>query len=482
MTTLVKRSLVLSFSRFASQAIVLVSPMLLVRLLSVAEYGRYREFLLYVALVGAFVTFGVRQSLLYFLPKFPQQERTWISQSVLYSLAFSLVATIVLVLAHDFVTASMSFDFFELFLLYILFFFNLSFLESLWLAKKRTDLVLYISLSRLIIRILTVVAAAYLFGTALAIIYSLIALEVIRCLIVLVYSIKKQWFTLGITPSTLKAQASYFVPLGAGGMVETLNRRAGAAFISALMGAEALAFFAIGSFAIEVVNTLRGAIADVIFPEIVELRHAKAADALPLWQKATVWYCVLLFPVAAVFGFYSETIVTILFTSDYLAAVPVFSAFSLLLAVYCFDFHLPLRVQNANRYFFIGSILSLVVNLALIYPLYVQFGLIGPVLAYVTSQLMLAVFLANRACLIYEVGIGALVHWRQVILVAISVVLALPVLFAGAYSVEHQLLRGILFVPIFLLLYVLALRQFRIWDGFTAVGNVLDKLKPSGSR
>ena len=43
---LVRRAGILAVARFANQALVIVSPIILVRLLSVAEFGRYREFLL----------------------------------------------------------------------------------------------------------------------------------------------------------------------------------------------------------------------------------------------------------------------------------------------------------------------------------------------------------------------------------------------------------------------------------------------------
>jgi hypothetical protein len=39
--------------------LVLLSPLILVRLLRVAEFGRYREFLLYAGLMGTLVAFGI---------------------------------------------------------------------------------------------------------------------------------------------------------------------------------------------------------------------------------------------------------------------------------------------------------------------------------------------------------------------------------------------------------------------------------------
>ncbi len=48
---LVSRTAIISITRFMNQGLVVISPILLVRLLTVEEFGRYREFLLYAGLL-----------------------------------------------------------------------------------------------------------------------------------------------------------------------------------------------------------------------------------------------------------------------------------------------------------------------------------------------------------------------------------------------------------------------------------------------
>jgi len=473
--SLLKRTVVLSISRFASQAIVLVSPILLVRILSVTEYGKYREFLLYAAIAGAFVTFGVRHSLVYFLPKYPERERVWVTQAALFTLALSCVAVIVIFVIGDLVRAKTSFDFITLLQLYILFFFNLDFLESYWLGKKRTDLILYLSATRLTARMIVVVVAALLTSDARQIVISLILLECVRCVLVLAFATNRKWFTSGITRSSLKEQMTYFVPLGVGGIAETLNRRIGMLFVSFVLGAEALAFYVIGSFAVPIVNTLRGAIADVIFPEIVQLKHAEAKDALPLWQQATVWYCVLLFPMVVIFNYYADAVVAILFTEDYFNAIPVFSAYALLLSIYCFDFHLPLRVQNANRFFVIASVIGLSVNAALLYPMYTVFGLVGPVVAYLVSQTVFAVYLALQTSRLYKVRISMMVRWLDVAKVTIASLVCMPILMIGKVAVEPYLIRSVVFGAAYIVAYLAVLRFLGVWNSFAFLSSLFGR-------
>jgi len=215
----------------------------------------------------------------------------------------------------------------------------------------------------------------------------------------------------------------------------------------------------------------------VIFPDIVEVRSAAPKDALPLWRRATVWYCVMLFPVAVLFLYYADVIVTVLFTKEYSAAIPVFATFSFSLVLSCFDFHLPLRVQNENRYFLIGSIIKLFTNLSLLYPFYLLFGLLGPAISLILSRLIFVVYLAHRTMHVYMINIRELVLWSDVIKVLVAAVLCAPILVAGKYIVGHLLLRGIIFGGAYLLIYLVLLRLLRVWDAFAMVGVFLRSRK-----
>lgn len=475
MATLLRRTLVLSFSRFANQAIVLLSPMLLVRILSVGEYGMYREFLLYAGLIAPIVTLGIRQSLIYFIPKHPELERVWITQTILYTFAAGNIAIVAIYLGGDLIRSNSNFDFITELQLYILFFVNLGYLESYWLGKKRTDYVLYFSAARLIIRLIVVVSIAYVTEEARTVIVGLIVLESIKCFLILAYTISRRLFSSQITWSNLGLQMSYFLPLGVGGAVEILNGRAGMLFTSSTLGAEALAFYTIGAFAVQVVNLLRGAIADVVFPEIVELRRAVPKDSLPLWKRATVWYCVLLFPTAVIFSYYADAIVTVLFTAEYAAAIPIFAVYALILYLYCFDFHLPLRVQNANRYFLSGNIIALAFNLILLYPMYLAFGLLGPVAALVVSRLVLTVYLGYCTVKIYQEGWREIVRWAAVAKVLFAAVACVPLLTLGKHVVPDLLLRSIVFGSLYVGAYLFVLRSLGVWDAFATARRLVKR-------
>lgn len=462
MTSLLKRTAVLSFSRFANQAILLLSPLLLVRILTVVEYGTYQEFLAYVGLISPMVSFAVARSLPYLIPKFPSEERTWVSQTVLLVLVSSGFMLLVTTLGEDLLARVISFNFILELQLYVIFFVNMDFVELYFLAKKRTDVVFYYSTGRLFARTTVILASAYLTEDVRLIIHSLILIEALRCLGVFGFGLHRRWFTSRLSPRTLATQMTYFVPLGVGALIETMNLSAGRIFTAFLAGPHALAQFTVGMFAVKIVDVLRGSIADVIFPDIVEINAVAPRDALPLWKRATVWYALLMFPFATLFCIYSDVIVTVLFTSEYAESVAIFSLFALQFFPLCFDFHLPIRVQNANRYFVVGTSIALVINLGLLYPMFSIFGLPGVVVAAIVARWASTVYLGYQVLHIYRINIRELAQWNDLSRILIAAIAGIPLLIVGDVLVENLVVRGVIFGSAYFVVYAVALKLLKV--------------------
>jgi O-antigen/teichoic acid export membrane protein len=169
---------------------------------------------------------------------------------------------------------------------------------------------------------------------------------------------------------------------------------------------------------------------------------------------------------------YSDEIVTILFTAEYRPAVPVFAAFTSLMYLSCFDFHLPLRVRNANKFFLLGSLIKLVLNLALLYPTYLAFGLLGPVIALVISQLLFVSYLGLKVTDLFGVDWIELVPWRDVAKVLFAIFMCAPILLLGRYLVDQQLIRLSLFGVLYLAAYIVTLRLLGMSEVIEMIGRV----------
>ncbi len=96
MSGLGNRTAILTLSRLASYGLMLISPIFLVRLLTVEDFGRYREFLLYASILQAFAQFSINDSLLYCVPSNPRSPWRLARQTAFLTLCSSVVVVLVL--------------------------------------------------------------------------------------------------------------------------------------------------------------------------------------------------------------------------------------------------------------------------------------------------------------------------------------------------------------------------------------------------
>ena len=75
------RAAILTLSRLANYGLMLISPVILVRLLTVAQFGRYREFLLYASILQSIAMFSINDSLLYCIPANPASRWRTVRQT-----------------------------------------------------------------------------------------------------------------------------------------------------------------------------------------------------------------------------------------------------------------------------------------------------------------------------------------------------------------------------------------------------------------
>src|SRR5262245_10855672 len=124
---LARRAGIIATARFANQALIVLSPIILVRLLSVAEFGRYREFLLYVGLLASLGAFGINNSLLYFVPANRDGAWRYVRQAVVLTAVNSIAGAVILIALNALLHGALVGDFAVQVALYVLLFVNVDF-------------------------------------------------------------------------------------------------------------------------------------------------------------------------------------------------------------------------------------------------------------------------------------------------------------------------------------------------------------------
>lgn len=457
-----------------NNGVLLLSPVFLTRIFQhdLQAYGQYREFVLYALLFSGIVSFGVFPSLLYFIPKYPGRERESLTNSTLLVFALSLVGSIGLLLGGDLLRSRTSFDFVYPLIAYTFFFINVDFFESYWLGKKRTDYVLYFSTARMTIRTAAIIVVAYVTRSVGSILTAMVAVEIVKCVFML--GLFRRSFAPSIDFPLLREQLRFIVPIGSASLISIVNSQLANLTISIKMGVERLALYSAGNHQIPVINIIRSSVMDVLFPEMTQTDDE---GRLNLWRRANVVFCFLIFPVWVVFFHFAGTFISLIWTADYLAAVPIFRIYLTVILIQCFEMGTPLRAINQTTYFMFGSILTLVVNIGFILAFFGAVGFLTPAFAYILGETAAALYIARMILVLYRLGPRRLFLWSKILRIVLASLAAAPALFAGRLLELPAVAEAIVFSAAYLAIYFLIVRAFRIEEVEILVKKVRARLR-----
>ena len=479
MSSRTNRVTTLAISRLLNLAVQFITPILLVRILNREAYGQYKEFFVYVSLLSTILGFSIKGNILYFVSRNPENEKHYSTNTVFLLLLSSIVGLLIVYLAKEYFLSLTTYNFIIPLIVYLFFFQNLDIIDTYWLAKKKSLYVLYYSLIRAIIRVIAVVLTAYFTHNILTILYVLILLEFLKFLFILFYLINKRLLSTKIQKTSLKEQLIYIVPLGVASTLLEFNMDISKVIISANLGASILALYAVASQNLPIVGIVRSSVSEVIFPDMAEKILKKPLEALNLWSKSNIIYLFLMYPLFFIMFIYADVFIKTLFTSNYLDAVPIFQIYLFYFLKQCFEMGIPIRAMNKNKYFLIGYIFTSVLNVGLLFILFKIFGLLGPAIAYVLSEIALAFYYAAIILKIYKIKVKDLFFWRKVFIILATGILLTPLLIGGRFLPINPLITAILFSTLYLIIYTLIIRSFDFEEVNLILKKILGKLNRS---
>lgn len=417
-----------------NRALIVISPIILARLLSVTDFGRYREFLVYVTMLIAFSALGINSSLLNFIPSDPRHGWRYVNQALLMTLASSsLVAVAALLLDAIFGGAILG-EHPLAAVIYVWLFVNFDFWEALFIAEKQPYRVWRYTTARLVSRITVVTVAAALTRDVTTIVWSMVTLEGVRVLL----SMRAWHLRNRVAPtdgaSSWREQLAYCAPFGVALLLGGFNQTVGSLFVAKMLGPAALAQYAIGVFAQPIITLMRNSLSDVLLGELAARWRNGQQEVLELWRRSTVATAILLIYVGVILVRFADTIVTTLFSERYQPAVIVFQIFVLALLREAFDFGIPLRARNRTAPILRSNLLSLILNVGLLSIMVPAWGLIGAVVAFVISRFVEGTYLAAQAMRVYEVPLSEVARWRDLAKVVAAAVIAASLLYLPIWS------------------------------------------------
>lgn len=457
MSSFVTRGAVLATARLLNQALGLLSPLLLVRLLDIVEYGRYRQFMATAMLITSLGGFALAANLNYLIARSPERVAADITKTSVLMLAVGLVSALLVALLRDFIVPAEISTSWLLLAVYVFLFLNLEVLVSYWLAHGNSLAVMVYTLIVTVWRLATLVYAAIRFREVEMIFVTLVCAEAVKNLGVYLWLRAKHLLVFRWEHDVFREQIRLVAPLGVGSVLNKANDF-GKVVVGMQMGPVPMALYTTAAFQVPLVNIVQQSLSDVIFPDMVKRAQRDPVDGLRLWKRAQTLVFALICPAWLLLTYFAEPIVRIAFTEQYIAATPYFQVFLLLMLRQCFQFSVPLRSVADNASFATSNAIALGINALLLFALMPYFGLWGPTLGLVVGQCWTSIYLARRVMQRYKLPLSELSEWSKLGLSLAASLAALAALHGVLMSLPHEPLAVLAGLAAFALVYSAAAR------------------------
>ncbi|HEU4590656.1 MAG TPA: oligosaccharide flippase family protein [Steroidobacteraceae bacterium] len=457
MSSFVSRGAVLASARLLNQALALLSPLLLVRLLDIVEYGRYRQFMVVAMLITSLGGFALSANLTYLLARSPERAALDLTKTSVLMLFVSVVSALVVILFRHWIVPAEIADSWWLLALYVFMFLNLEVITAYWLARRRSVEVMQYTLVVTVWRLATLLGAALYFQSVEMIFVTIVCAETLKNLAIYFWLRARKLIVFRWDGTVLREQLRLVAPLGLGSILNKANEF-GRVVVGSVMGPVPLAIYTAAAYQVPLVSIVQTSLSDVIFPDMVKRAQRDPAEGLRLWKRAQMMVAAVIIPVWMVVSYFAEPLVRLLFTEQYVSAAPYFQLFLLLMVRQCFQFSTLLRSVEDNASFATSNAVALCINGVLIAALMPKFGLWGPALGLVVGQYWTGYYLARRVMLRYHVPLSAIYQWRKFGLSLLASGFALAVMHGALTWLPDGFVGTAVALALFAAVYAIAAR------------------------
>lgn len=418
--SLTGKTLFLSAARIVSLAVNILTPFVLVRILSKHEFGVYGIAFLAVSTVHDLVGFNFSNSAAFFIPRKELDKDKVLATILSFNLVVGLVVTAVIWLAPGLVTWVFSSADLEPLLpliALILLVWNLSramALVPIALGKSAVSAT-YIAATESS-KSLFVLIPALLYPGVESILWGFLVWSVCRCAVVLYYFHGKLGIRLGtFHKATFLRMLNYSAPYAITGIVIIVFQKYHHFLVTHFFDEETYAIYRNGVMQLPFIMILLDSANAIMIPEIA--RHQAAGDkeaAIALSARVFVRLAVFFLPTVLFLEVMAGEFITVLFTTQYLESVPIFRVNLLQLPLLMIVMDPVMRGFEELKYFRLKVFgLGLIVLILVGESTVREFGPIGAVWLTVVVLAVAQAVSFLRVCSLLGVGWRHMKHVKE---------------------------------------------------------------------
>ena len=401
-------------------------PLLLVRMLTVEDFGLYKQVFLLHSTLLAILQFGLPSSLLYFAVHDSSTRALYVFQTfVLLGCLAALGAALLLTVAPSIVDTfggpplrSLLLPTAILLVLSLL----TSPLEPILLAVRAFGLVARVQFASESLRALLVIAAAGLFVGVRPIIWASIVWEAIRCLGMTV-CLKRLSITNArwrLDASALSRQCRYALPFGAAVVVAICAETLHLYVVAFSFPLDVFATYSVGFLQVPLVGLAFQSVADVTLVRLTRLVHERRySEIRAVISRAVRHLGAILCPLYIWLALNAHDLITILYTDRFLNSVPIFqiSLLTIPLTVVALE-HVP-RAFADTTFILVVNVVRFGVAGALVLPLAATLGPSGAAAGTILAVAVTKAAIALRVSRLTRTSPWSLLPWRHLLHTAV---------------------------------------------------------------
>ena len=414
----------LTISKTISLVVSMIVSMILSRVSSLEEYGSFSQIMLVVNLFAAIFMLGLPNSLNYFISVLDSDKEkkdfisTYFIATTLLSFLMGVSLTLALPLFVRYFKNPLLYSVFFCFLIYPWASILVSNVENLFVAYGKTK---YLNVYRIVSSLLLVasILVPVLIGWSFRL-YLILYLVSYSLLAIFVYcsAIK---FSGGIqfkvSLPLLKRTLRYSLPIGLATIVGTLNLEIDKLLIGYFVSTEEMAIYTNAAKELPI-TIISASISAVLIPQIVMLlKKGKNNSAIKIWSYSIELSFMFICLIALGVFVFAEDVMSMLYSSKYLAGSNIFRVYSLVLLLRATYYGTILSSVGKTKPIFICSLISLFLNVVLNFVFFFAIGILGPSIATFISILVTAFVQLIYTCKYTKTSFKRVFPWKRLFII-----------------------------------------------------------------
>jgi len=448
----------------------MATVMVLTRLLTATQWGSYKQMWLAYNAAAPFLLLGIPASVLFFVPRLEAKDRSlFTTQSALLLAAIGTLAAFGLwaaapTLAHNWHNPG-ALPLLRAFAPYPIFAFPLSQVANSLVAQNRhrtAALLTALFALTLAAAVVTTAAATRSRPAAAGLVpvaWAIVVASAIQLAMGLVALASRGGLSRPrLRLDLLGRQLAYSVPIGLSSLVGTVGRQVGQLLVSLKYNTAQFAIYTNGAIEVPVLGVMTTAVMSTLMPVLSGMAHRQETAAMMrLWHESIRKVSLVLFPLFALLFVLAEQAVVFLCSEKYLASVPIFRIYLLLLPLRTTVYSTVLMAAGETGVLILGSALFLVVITVLTWLLLGWFGMTGAAVAAVLATYALGAFLLGMIKRRMALDVRSLFPWRTVNLILLVACLCGAAVWPLTLLAWNRWAAAAAVVPAYSLLYMLVL-------------------------